>query len=160
MNKKTIITTFVVGIIASIVFILIQPVFGMSSLTSRHAAAYVNFGGYSEIGALLLSWFVHISVSIAYTILSILIFSLNSTWSVNTIQILVLGWITTLIATPANEFVVKLVTTEKFPALSSLSAVNTDVGPKLWLHIIFFAFIVAGLWVSRLKSASLETVKI
>ena len=160
MNKNTIITAFIVGLVASIAFILIQPIFGMSTLTSRHAAAYINFGGYSPTPALLLSWFVHISVSITYAILSTLIFSFNSSVLVSSIQIIVLGWITTLIATPANEFVVKLVTTEKFPALSSLSAINTDVGPKLWLHILFFGFIVSGLWVAKFKSTTIKSATI
>ena len=160
MSKNTLVTALIVGLLASIAFILIQPAFGMSTLTSRHAAAYVNLGGYSEMSALLLSWFVHISVSIGYAILAAIIFSLNSSLLVSTIQVAVLGWITTLTATPANEFVVKLVTTKQFPALSSLSAVNTDVGPKLWLHILFFALIVGGLGIAKFKNSAMTPVKI
>ncbi|MEZ8720603.1 hypothetical protein AB6D66_05950 [Vibrio pomeroyi] len=160
MNKNSIVTTLIVALVASIAFILIQPLFGMSTLTSRHAAAYVEFGGYNKTSALLLSWLVHIGVSVSYAALSNLIFIFNSSFTVSAIQIAVLGWMTTLIATPANEFVVKLVTTEKFPSLSSLSAINTDVGPKLWLHILFFAFIVFGFWIARLKSSATVPVSV
>ncbi|MGX9415828.1 hypothetical protein ACWU4D_00625 [Vibrio sp. WJH972] len=159
MNKNTIITTIIIGLVASIVFIMVQPLFGMSTLTSRHAAAYVEFGGYNQTNAFLLSWFVHISVSVFYAALSHLIFIRNSSLTVSTIQVLVLGWITTLTATPANEFVVKLVTTQQFPAISSLSAINTEMGPKLWLHIVFFAFIVFGLWISKFKRSATVTAR-
>lgn len=152
MNKNSVITGVFVGLVASIVFIIVQPLFGMSTLTSRHALAYVSLGGYSETSAMILSWFVHVGVSICYALLSMLIFNLNRSLLVCVLQVLILGWITTLIATPANEFVVKLVTTLSFPNLSSLSAVNTDVGPKLWLHIAFFAFVMVGIWLANMKS--------
>lgn len=160
MKKNTIISTCIVGLVASIAFILIQPVFGMSTLTSRHAMAYINLGGYSEIAALLLSWFVHISVSVFYALLSMLIFSVNTSLVVSVLQVIILGWITTLTATPANEFVVKLVTMQKFPDLGTLSHINTDVGPKLWLHILFFAFVVLGLWIVKLKNSGFKSTGI
>lgn len=152
MNKNSVITAIFVGLVASIIFIIVQPLFGMATLTSRHALAYVSLGGYSETSALILSWFVHVGVSICYALLSMIIFNLNRSVVVCVLQVLIFGWITTLIATPANEFVVKLVTTLSFPALSSLSAVNTDIGPKLWLHIVFFVFVVVGIWLANMKS--------
>jgi hypothetical protein len=149
--KNTVITGFIVGFIASIAFILVQPIFGMATLTSRHAAAYINFGAYGETVALLLSWFVHVSVSIFYGVLSTAIFYFNSSIVVNAGQVVALGWFTTLIATPANEFVVKLVTTKQFPDLTTLAALNTQTGPKLWLHILFFVFVVGALWFIKIK---------
>ena len=152
MNKNIFIKAIFIGIVASIVFILIQPFFGLSTLTSRHAAAYVNFGGYNETVALILSWFVHVSVSTAYAILSAFIFSINSTIAVSTIQVFVLGWVTTLIATPANEWVVKLVTTQTFPDISSLASINTELGAKFWLHVMFFVLVIVGLYLGKVKS--------
>ncbi|WP_298943401.1 hypothetical protein [uncultured Psychromonas sp.] len=151
MNKNIFIKAIFIGIVASIVFILIQPFFGLSTLTSRHAAAYVNLGGYNETVALILSWFVHVSVSTAYAILSAFIFSINSTIAVSTIQVFVLGWVTTLIATPANEWVVKLVTTQTFPDISSLASINTELGAKFWLHVMFFVLVIIGLYVVSTK---------
>lgn len=152
MNKTIFIKAILIGLIASIAFILIQPFFGLTTLTSRHAAAYVSLGGYNETVALILSWVVHVSVSIAYAILSTLIFSINSSLIISSIQVLVLGWITTLIATPANEWVVKLVTTQKLPDISALAPVNTDIGPKFWLHVMFFVFVMIGLYVVKVKN--------
>ena len=154
MNKTIFIKAILIGLIASIAFILIQPFFGLTTLTSRHAAAYVSLGGYNETVALILSWVVHVSVSIVYAILSTLIFSINSSLIISSIQVLVLGWITTLIATPANEWVVKLVTTQKLPDISALAPVNTDIGPKFWLHVMFFVFVMIGLYVVKVKPNS------
>ncbi|MBU2918507.1 hypothetical protein KO505_11120 [Psychrosphaera sp. F3M07] len=146
INQKVILTALIVGLIASVAFIFIQPLFGMLTLTSRHAAAYVKLGEYDASTALLLSWFVHMSVSVFYALLSTIIFNVNRTWLVNITQVVALGWITTLTATPANEFVVKLITSLQFPDLGTLSAVNTEIGPKLWLHIMFFGVVIAGVW--------------
>jgi hypothetical protein len=146
INQKVILTALIVGLIASVAFIFIQPLFGMLTLTSRHAAAYVKLGEYDASTALLLSWLVHMSVSVFYALLSTIIFNINRTWLVNITQVFALGWITTLTATPANEFVVKLITSLQFPDLSTLSALNTEIGPKLWLHIMFFGVVIAGVW--------------
>jgi len=151
MNKNSIITAALIGFTASIIFILVQPLFGLSTLTSRHALAYVKLGEYSELTAMLIAWFVHISVSIAYAQLSSLIFTINHSLKINVIQVVFFGWLTTLIATPANEFVVKLVTTGTFPALSSLSGLNMEIGPKFWLHIVFFVFVMIGLVLTKDK---------
>jgi len=150
MNKSTLTKAIIIGLIASIAFILAQPLFGMSTLTSRHAAAYMT-GGYNESVAIVLSWIVHISVSIFYAFVSIVIFNANNTVLASIGQVVVLGWITTMTATPANEWVVKLVNSQSIPSFSQLSAINTDIGPKFWLHVVFFAFIVALLWLSKIK---------
>lgn len=150
MNTNTLITTFFIGIFASIAFILIQPLFGMLTLTSRHAAAYIELGNYNTIVAMTLSWVVHISVSIFYTFISLSIYNFNHSISVSFLQTIVLGWITTLIATPANEWVVKLITTGQLTAITSLADLNTQVGPKLWLHILFFAIVIFGFSFTKL----------
>ena len=92
-----------------------------------------------------LSWVVHISVSVFYTFISLSIYNFNNYISVSFVQILVLGWITTLIATPANEWVVKFITTGQLTTISSLSDLNTQVGPKLWLHVLFFGLVIVGI---------------
>jgi len=150
MNKSTVTKAIIIGLIASIAFILAQPLFGMSTLTSRHAAAYMT-GGYNESVAIVLSWIVHISVSIFYAFISIVIFNANNTVLASIGQVVVLGWITTMTATPANEWVVKLVNSQSIPSFTQLSAINTDIGPKFWLHVVFFAFIVTLLWLSKIK---------
>ena len=153
MNKNTLITALIIGLMASIAFILVQPLFGMATLTSRHADAYINHGAYSASVALLLSWFVHISISIIYALVSIVIFNYNYSVLVSFVQVMVLGWITTLIATPANQWVIKLITTGEFASVVSLSGLNTQIGPKFWLHIMFFVFVIVGLYITRRISA-------
>ena len=66
---------------------------------------------------------------------------------------MVLGWITTLIATPANQWVIKFITTGEFASVVSLSGLNTQIGPKFWLHIMFFVFVIVGLYITRRISA-------
>jgi hypothetical protein len=152
MSINTLITTFIIGILASISFILIQPLFGMLTLTSRHAAAYIEIGNYNAIVAMTLSWLIHISVSVFYTFISLSIYNFNNLISVSFVQIIVLGWITTLIATPANEWVVKFITTGQLTTISSLSDLNTQVGPKLWLHVLFFGLVIVGISFTRFIS--------
>jgi len=151
MKKNTVIKAFFIGLIASIAFIIAQPFFGMSTLTSRHAAAYM-IGGYDETVAIILSWLVHISVSVFYAFISILTFNANNTVLATVGQAAALGWVTTMIATPANEWVVRLINSQSIPSFSNLSAINTDIGPKFWLHVAFFAFIVALLWLGKVKN--------
>lgn len=152
MTCKSLFNTFLISLFASIAFILIQPLFGMATLTSRHAEAYNNLGGYSEFTAISLSWIVHVSVSVAYGFLSALIYHFNRSIIVTLAQIVILGWVTTLIATPANEWVIKFITTGQLTSISSLSQLNTELGAKFWLHILFFVLIVSGLWLAKVLS--------
>ncbi|GAA0813320.1 hypothetical protein GCM10009111_08510 [Colwellia asteriadis] len=152
MNIKTLLTTLVIGLIASVAFIVIQPFFGMLTLTSRHAAVYVEVGHYSEEYAVILAWLLHGTVSIFYTFISLLIYNVNKSLTVSFLQIIILGWLTTLIATPANEWVIKLITTGEFTNIFALSDLNTEIGPKLWLHILFFALVVVSISLSRLTA--------
>ncbi len=149
IKNNILVSSIVIGLFASIAFILIQPFFGMLTLTSRHAAAYVEIGNYNASGAMALSWALHIGVSIIYTLVSLSIYHVNRSILVNFLQVIILGWATTLIATPANEWVVKFITTGQLSSLSSLSDLNTQVGPKLWLHILFFVLVISGAWVNR-----------
>ncbi|AOW78717.1 hypothetical protein A3Q34_18870 [Colwellia sp. PAMC 20917] len=158
MNTKDFTTIFLIGIFSSIAFIVIQPLFGMLTLTSRHASAYINLGNYNETTAIVLSWIVHISVSVFYTFIASLIYNFNVSYLVSVAQVIILGWLTTLSATPANEWVVKLITTGQFTSITSLSELNTEIGPKLWLHILFFAFVLTGLGLSRLISSPKTSV--
>lgn len=150
MNTKTLLTSLFIGVFASIAFILIQPLFGMLTLTSRHAAAYMELGNYNTIFAISLSWFVHISVSVFYTFISLSIYNLNHSIVVSFSQIIILGWLTTLVATPGNEWVIKLITTGQLTTITSLSDLNTHIGPKLWLHLLFFVLVVVGISITKL----------
>ena len=156
MTPHKLITALLISVAASVAFILIQPLFGMTTLTSRHAEAYINLGGYSEITAVFLSWIVHVSVSVAYGFVSALIYHYGRSIIVTLGQVVVLGWLSTLIATPANEWVIKFITTGQLTSISSLSSLNTALGAKFWLHILFFVLITSGLWLAKVLSQMKE----
>lgn len=153
---KTLLESLLIGTFAAIVFIIVQPMFGMLTLTSRHSTAYTEIGNYAPGIALILSWLVHIGVSVFYTFVSLTIYKLNNSTFANVLQIAFLGWVTTLLATPANEWVVRFITSGKFAELSSLSGLNTEIGPKLWLHVFFFLLLVISFWVIQTKSSILQ----
>ncbi|MEP2650823.1 MAG: hypothetical protein ABJH06_02425 [Paraglaciecola sp.] len=161
MTFKSLIRTFLISLCASIAFILIQPLFEMTTLTSKHSAAYVNLGGYNEVAAVLLSWIVHVSVSFVYGGMSTLIYHYNQSMLMTISQVIILGWLTTLIATPANEWVIKFITTRHFTSISLLPPPHSEWDAKLWSHILFFILVVSGLWLAKvttqLKELALKT---
>jgi hypothetical protein len=65
MNTKDFTTIFLIGIFSSIAFIVIQPLFGMLTLTSRHASAYINLGNYNETTAIVLACLCSIRLLLA-----------------------------------------------------------------------------------------------
>lgn len=156
MIKHTLFTAFWLGLLAGIAFIIAQPFFGMSTLTSRHAAAYIN-GGYVETTALMLSWFVHLSVSIFYALLSYLTYRVNQSVLANLSQMFAFGWLTTLLATPANQWVVELINSRAIPGFAHLAPFNTDIGPKFWLHVLFFAFVIAQIYLMQYLKSRAKT---
>ena len=145
-NQNLLLRTFfmsvVVGTLAGVLFVAIQPLFGMETITSRHAQAYIAQGGYSDGLAIAIAWAVHTVVSIAYALVSFTIYSVSKAYWVSLFQIAFLGWISTLVATPANVIVIKTITTQSFPDLSLIPSLNGELGAKFWLHIIFFVLVV------------------
>ncbi len=135
----------IIGILASILFIVIQPMFGIDTITGRHTQAYVSQGNYTVATATIIAWAVHVIVSVFYALASVIIFRINSSFIVSSVQIMVLGWVSTLLATPANVFVITAITTQSLPDLSSIPPLNMALGAKFWLHIIFFVLVVVTL---------------
>jgi magnesium-transporting ATPase (P-type) len=140
------------GIVAGVLFIAFQSLFAMGTITGRHAQTYMELGAYSILQASVMAWLVHLLVSIAYASVSTIIFAINPSIWVSIAQTVALGWVTTLLATPANVFVMKLLGTLSVPALSSLPPVNTSVDAKLVLHIAFFVLVIAILYVFYKRS--------
>ena len=58
------------GVVMGVVFIVIQPLFGMDTLTSRHAGAYQQLGNWSSFAAITIAWAAHLVVSLFYGLLS------------------------------------------------------------------------------------------
>jgi len=145
-TQKTLFVSAIIGFIVGIAFIFVQPLFGMSPLTGRHAAGYMKLGSMSETSALLTAWSIHLFISVCYGLATGIALKISKKVVPFILQVFALGWLTTLIAPPANALIVKLVGTGAFPALSSLPALNYSIDAKLILHIVFFGVIAIILW--------------
>lgn len=139
--KKTLIIGAIIGFLVGVLFIFVQPIFGMSPLTDRHAAAYVKLGDISPSIAIIIAWSAHLLVSTAYGITTAIALLISKNPGVFALLIAVLGWFTTVIAGPANQLIVRVVTSKSFPSMANLPALNFNLDAKLSLHLIFFLFI-------------------
>lgn len=148
----------IIGLIVGVIFIFVQPLFGMSPLTQRHAEGYMKLSSMSQSSALISAWIMHLLVSISYGIASALALLMSRKIVTYSLQILFLSWVTTVIAPPANAFLVKLIGTKSFPALNGLPAMNFSVDAKLILHLIFFAAIAIVLWFYQRSSISKQSI--
>ena len=144
--KKILFISSIIGLIIGVAFIYVQPLFGMSPLTNRHAAGYMKLGYMSEGSAIFVAWSIHLFISICYGLATGIALIISKKVVPFILQVFALGWLTTLIAPPANALIVKLVGTGAFPALSSLPALNYSIDAKLILHIVFFGVIAIILW--------------
>ena len=97
------------GAIVGVLFIIVQPLFGMDTLTSRHAAAYQQLGNWSAFPAMIIAWFAHLAVSVFYGLLCGIVVLKYARLSHVVLFTLAFSWLTTLIAPPANALIVQLV---------------------------------------------------
>jgi len=150
--KNTLLISTLSGFIVGVLFIYVQPLFGMTPLTDRHAAAYTKLSNIGPSMALVIAWAAHLLVSVCYGIATGLALYISNKISNTTskklltfgLQIFALGWFTTVIAGPANQLIVRLVTSNGFPSLDGLPPLNFNFDAKLVLHLIFF--LVIGLF--------------
>ena len=139
--KKTLLIGAIIGFFVGMLFIYVQPLFGMSPLTDRHAAAYVKLSDISPSMAIIIAWSAHLLVSTAYGLASAIALLISRNLAIFSLIIIALGWFTTVIAGPANQLIVRVVTSKSFPSLENLPALNFNLDAKLALHLIFFLFI-------------------
>jgi hypothetical protein len=132
------------GLVECILFILVQPFFGMDTLASRHAATYQQLGGWSATPALLMAWFAHLAVSVVcgLVVMAVSRVPMVALWT------LAFTWITTVIAPPANALIVQLVSFQQLDA-GKLPGLNFNFDEKLALHLVVFAAIIGPLYVYR-----------
>ncbi|QCB44599.1 hypothetical protein [Hydrogenophaga sp. PAMC20947] len=136
------------GLVVGVLFILVQPFFGMDTLTSRHAAAYQQLGGWSATPALLMAWFAHLAVSLVYGLMCGLVVMAVSRMPMIALWTLAFTWVTTVIAPPANALIVQLVSYQQLDA-GKLPGLNFNFDEKLALHLVVFAAIIGPLYVYR-----------
>ncbi len=140
------------GLVVGVLFILVQPLFGMDPLTSRHAAAYQKLGGWSAAPAWAIAWFAHLAVSVAYGLMSGLLVITATRWPWMVLGTLAFGWVTTVIAPPANAIIVQWVSVQRLD-LGNLPALNLALDEKFVLHLAFFAVITAILHAGSRRQA-------
>lgn len=141
----------IIGFVVGIAFIFIQPLFGMSPLTQRHAAGYMNSGSMSASTAIIIAWCVHLFISVCYGLGTGIALLISRKAIPFVVQIVFLGWFTTVIAPPANGLIVKLVGNKSFPSFEQLPPFNFQLDAKLVLHLLFFAAIAIVLRVVASK---------
>lgn len=139
--KRVAFTGVVGGLIGALVFWWYQTTFQNAAITDFIGRQIVSQGNYS-LPAPLVGWAVHLGVSFSYAvfmaIVALVLFPasvfLNRVASL--VAALVLGLITTLIAPPAIQITIALLSGKGLP--SSLWGLNTSGGHALWNHLIFF----------------------
>ena len=154
--KKTLLAGAITGLIVGVLFIYVQPWFGMTELTVRHATAYTKLSGISPFMAIVIAWIAHLIVSAAYGIVSAIALLISRNLLVFGAQLVALGWFTTVIAGPANQMIVRVVTSEGFPSLANLPPLNFNLDAKLALHLVFFFAIGLMLLSSRISENHLS----
>jgi hypothetical protein len=138
----------VLGVVMGVVFIAIQPLFGMDTLTSRHAAAYQQLGNWSSIAAIAIAWAAHLAVSVFYGLLSGIVVLSTARLGFVTLFTVAFSWLTTVIAPPANAIIVQIVAFQHIQ-ISQLPSFNFSLDVKFVLHLVFFAAISAALYAYR-----------
>ncbi|WP_372882361.1 hypothetical protein [Psychromonas sp.] len=138
------------GALVGVVFIVIQPFFGMDTLTSRHAAAYQQLGNWSSIAAITIAWGAHLAVSVFYGLLSGVVILRTARLEFVALFTLLFTWLTTVIAPPANAMIVQFVSFQQIN-IDKLPGVNFSLDVKFVLHLLFFAVISAVLYLNKKK---------
>jgi hypothetical protein len=151
-NMQHLFMAGLLGVVMGVVFIVIQPFFGMDTLTSRHAASYQKLGNWDSIAAIAIAWAAHMAVSVFYGLLSGIVILKTARLELIVLCTLAFSWLTTVIAPPANAAIVQLVSFQKLH-FSQLPALNFSLDVKFVLHLVFFFVISAALHVYRKKRA-------
>ncbi|RTE64324.1 hypothetical protein EH243_18070 [Amphritea opalescens] len=141
----------ILGLVAGIVFIIIQPLFGMDTLTSRHAAFYQQLGGWGSVPAVMIAWTAHLLVSIFYGLLCAILLLNTLRLALIALGTLLFTWITTVIAPPANAMIVQLVSFQQLHS-EKLPPLNFSLDVKFLLHLVFFAAISFVLYLYAKKA--------
>lgn len=142
------------GVVMGVLFILVQPLLGMDTLTSRHAAMYQKLGGWNAMPALVIAWFIHLAVSVLYGLLSGFVVLKARRLAFVALVIVAFSWVTTVIAPPANAVIVQLVSFQHIES-GNLPGLNFNFDEKFVLHLLFFAVIAGALHVYKRSKQNL-----
>lgn len=152
-QMRLLVMSCILGGIVGVLFIIVQPMFGMATLTSRHAAAYQQMGAWGAFPAMLIAWFAHMAVSVFYGLICGLVMLRYKQLSIITLFTLAFTWFTTIIAPPANALIVQLVSIQQIKP-DMLPPLNFALDVKFVLHLVFFVVIMAVLFIYKNRQGS------
>lgn len=134
---------FAAGVLGALAFVGVQELTGPGNIAAYMGAEIVERGGYPEGLAGVLGWGVHLGVSLGYAALFAAITALPAFPSARGPRLAVglavalgLGWVTTLVTSPAIATTISLLALQGLP--ESLPGLNTTLGVPFWNHIGFF----------------------
>ncbi|MGQ7843933.1 hypothetical protein ACUNV4_05620 [Granulosicoccus sp. 3-233] len=155
-SRQLLLISCLLGAVVGVLFIIVQPLFGMDTLTSRHAAAYQQLGDWSVLPAVIIAWVAHLAVSVFYGLISGIVMIRYRPSSVIVLFTVIFSWVTTLIAPPANALIVQLVSFQEIRP-QALPGLNFLLDAKFLLHLLFFAAISSALFVYRQRQQASGT---
>ncbi len=139
--KRLIFAGVVGGLVGALIFWWYQTTFQNASVTNFIGHQIVTQGKYS-FSKTMVGWAVHLGVSLSYgfllAILALVLFprSFFLNRAASLAVALFLGLVTTLIAPPAIQITIAILSGKGFP--SPLWGFNPASGHTLWNHMIFF----------------------
>lgn len=137
------------GIVVGVLFIYVQPFYGMTPVTDRHAALYSELTNFGYATAITVAWVTHLCVAILHGIAIVFMLILSGGAMSYFTTLVGMAWFASLIAAPVNAVIVSLVSTGSLPLLLKLPPLNIQLDEKFALHLTLFIAIGAVVWLYR-----------
>jgi hypothetical protein len=145
MERLSVSRWLAAGAVGGIVFWSFQVLTGPRTIPQFMGQQIVSLGGYPESLTVPIGWGVHLGVSLSYALLYSIVMLIPFSHSragrivAGLVIGAVLGWITTLLTSPAIAVTISVLSGKGFPA--SLPGLNTAYGLPFWNHMLFFAVV-------------------
>lgn len=145
MKRFSVLRWLSAGVAGSITFWLFQVFTTGFTIPQFMGQQIVSQGGYPARLAPLIGWGVHLGVSLSYALLFAVFIAVlplkgsGARLAIGLVLAAVLGWVTTLLTSPAITVTISVLSGQGFPA--KLPALNTDVDLPLYNHLLFFGVV-------------------
>ncbi len=145
MKRFSVLRWLAAGVAGSLVFWLFQVLTGDSTIPQFMGEQIASQGGYPMRLAPLIGWGVHLGVSLSYALIFSVIMAVlplessGTRLGVGLVLAAVLGWVATLLTSPAIAVTISVLSRTGFPA--ELPGLNTDVDLPLYNHLLFFGVV-------------------
>lgn len=144
MKRFSVLRWLCAGVAGSLVFWYFQVIFEDATITQFMGEQIVAEGGYPKVLVPLIGWGVHVAVSLSYALLfAVLVAAIpleaGGLLVIGLILAALLGWVATLLTSPAIAATISLLSGHGFPA--ELPGLNTEVDLPLYNHLLFFGVV-------------------